>query len=96
MGELLQKAMHGVDPSAPGAAWQIFRNLMALVPWWPMIWLTVVSVLVGAWLGWRRGRLWEGVLWALLLGPLGWPVILARPSRGGASGGATMHRQRKE
>lgn len=81
MGDLLARALDGVDPDAPDAAWQIFRNLMALMPWWPLVWFTVGCVAVGALIGWWRGRFWHGVLWSLLLGPLGWIVPLALPKR---------------
>ncbi|HEX7112290.1 MAG TPA: hypothetical protein VF216_07590 [Mizugakiibacter sp.] len=81
MGDLLARALDGVDPDAPDAAWHIFRNLMALMPWWPLFWFTIACVAVGALIGWWRGRLWHGVLWALLLGPFGWIVPLALPKR---------------
>lgn len=85
MGELLSRATRGVDLSAPDAAWQIFRNLMALVPWWPLFWFTVACVVVGAVLGRWRGRPWFGVAWALLLGPVGWLMVLALPRRPGVT-----------
>jgi uncharacterized membrane protein YfcA len=81
MGEWLSRATRGVDMSAPDAAWQIFRNLMALVPWWPLFWFTVLCVVVGAALGRWRGRLWFGVITALVLGPVGWLMVLALPRR---------------
>lgn len=81
MNELVDKALQGVDLGAPDAAWRIFRNLMTLLPWWPLLWLTVACVAVGALIGWRRGRFWHGVAWALLLGPFGWIVPLALPKR---------------
>ncbi|MFC5740970.1 hypothetical protein [Dyella tabacisoli] len=79
MDELLNKAMNGVDPDAPGAFWQVFLNLMGIVPWGALFWWSVGFVVVGAALGWWRGRLLEGVVWAALLGPIGWFVVLARP-----------------
>jgi uncharacterized membrane protein YfcA len=81
MDELLSKATRGVDMSAPDAAWQIFHNLMALVPWWPLFWFTVACVVVGAVLGRWRGRVWFGVATALVLGPVGWLMVLALPRR---------------
>jgi len=81
MDELLARAMHGVDPDAPGAFWQVFFNLMALVPWAALFWWSVVFVAVGAAIGWWRGRLTEGVVWALVLGPFGWLVVLAKPAK---------------
>lgn len=81
MEELLARATQGVDLDAPDAAWRVFWNLMALVPWTALFWWSLVFLAVGALLGWWRGRLWEGVIWAAVLGPIGWIVILARPRR---------------
>lgn len=81
MDELLARAMQGVDPDAPDAFWQIFANLMAMVPWVALMWWNLAFVAVGALLGWWRGRLWEGVAWAWVLGPIGWLVLLARTRR---------------
>ncbi|HET6554726.1 MAG TPA: hypothetical protein VFG49_14455 [Dyella sp.] len=79
MDELLAKAMQGVDPDAPGAFLQVFMNLMGLVPWVALCVWSLVFVAVGALLGWWRGRVVEGVVWAAVLGPIGWFVVLARP-----------------
>ena len=76
MDELLRQATQGVDPDDPGAFWQIFLNLMHLVPWVSLFWWSVAFIVVGAILGWWRGRLWEGVWLAALLGPIGWVVVL--------------------
>jgi hypothetical protein len=76
MDELLSKAMQGVDLDAPGAFWHVFVNLLALVPWGQLMLWNVVFVLVGAALGWWRGRTRAGVLWALVLGPIGWIIVL--------------------
>lgn len=81
MDELLNKALQGVDPDAPGAFWQIFGNLMALVPWTELTLWSVFFVLVGAGLGWWRGNVRAGVVWALVLGPIGWLVVLWVPAR---------------
>jgi len=79
MDELLAKASQGVDPDAPGAFWHVFVNLLNLMPWAAMFWWNVLFVAVGALLGWWRGRLGEGIVWALVLGPIGWVVILVKP-----------------
>ena len=79
MDDLLARAMQGVDPDAPGAFWHIFFNLLNMLPWAAMFWWSLLFVAVGALLGWWRGRLFEGVVWAWVLGPIGWIVILARP-----------------
>jgi hypothetical protein len=79
--ELFAKAMQGVDPNDPSAFWQIFRNLMAAVPWWPLVWATLTFVVVGGLLGWWRGRFWLGVTSAAVLGPLGWLLVIGLPRR---------------
>ncbi|HET6432624.1 hypothetical protein [Dyella sp.] len=83
MDELIAKAMQGVDPEAPGAFWQAFGNLMALVPWTQLALWSVFFVVVGAALGRWRGQTRAGVVWALLLGPIGWLVVLWLPRRTG-------------
>jgi len=77
---MLSRAMQGVTPGEPGAFWQIFRNLMAMMPWGQMIVWQVVFILVGGLLGWWRGRTMAGVIASLVLGPLGWivPFLPAR------------------
>ena len=79
MDELLARATQGVDPDAPGAFWHVFFNLLNMLPWAAMFWWSLLFVAVGALLGWWRGRLFEGIVWAWVLGPIGWIVILARP-----------------
>jgi hypothetical protein len=44
-----------------------------------MFWWNLLFIAVGAALGWWRGRLVEGIVWAAALGPIGWVVILAKP-----------------
>lgn len=79
MEQWLDKAMQGVDPDSPDAFLRIFINLMAAMPWAALFWWSIVFVVVGALLGWWRGRLVEGIVWAAALGPLGWIVVLVRP-----------------
>jgi hypothetical protein len=79
MDELIARATQGVDPDAPGAFWQIFVNLLNMLPWAAMFWWNLLFIAVGALLGWWRGRTGEGIVWALVLGPIGWIVILAMP-----------------
>ncbi|PTR32797.1 hypothetical protein C8J98_1045 [Luteibacter sp. OK325] len=66
--------MQGVDPDDPAASLRIFSNLMGLVPWWNLIAWQVFFVVVGALLGWWRGRTMAGIVAALVLGPFGWVV----------------------
>jgi hypothetical protein len=79
MEELLAKAMKGVDPDSPGAFFHIFFNLMNIVPWTALFWWSVAFVAVGGLLGWWRGRVTEGIVWALVLGPIGWIIVLRAP-----------------
>jgi hypothetical protein len=81
MDELLAKATQGVDPDAPGAFWHIFFNLLNMVPWAAMFWWNLLFMVVGALLGHWRGRWVEGVVWAALLGPVGWAVVVFMPRK---------------
>jgi len=36
---------------------------------------------VGAVLGWFRGRTVEGIVWAAAFGPIGWIVVLVKPPK---------------
>ena len=74
MNELLARAMQGVDPDDPGAFLQIFTNLMGLVPWGELIVWQIVFIVVGALLGYWKGRTKAGVIASLILGPFGWIV----------------------
>ncbi|MGN6479342.1 hypothetical protein [Luteibacter sp.] len=74
MEDLLAKALNGVDPEAPGAFFTICMNLIRLVPWGQLILWQVVFIVVGALLGWWRGRFTATVVASLVLGPVGWAV----------------------
>ncbi|HEY8587751.1 MAG TPA: hypothetical protein VIL60_13635 [Rhodanobacter sp.] len=78
MDDLLARATQGIDPDAPGAFWHVFMNLLNMLPWTTIFWWNVAFVLVGAGLGWWRGRMVEGIVWAWVLGPIGWIVLLFR------------------
>jgi hypothetical protein len=75
----LEKAMQGVDPDSPDAFIHVFLNLMGMVPWVALFWWSIAFVVVGALLGWWRGRTVDGIVWAIVLGPIGWLVVLAQP-----------------
>ena len=71
MNELLHELLQGVDPNASGAFGRLLHNMLALVPWWPLIEFTIVCAVIGAVLGWWRGRIVFGVALALVVGPIG-------------------------
>lgn len=79
MTDLLHKLLQGVDPNAPGAFRVLLHNLLALVPWWPLIWFTVACVVIGAVLGWWRGRIGLGIALGLVVGPIAWVALWALP-----------------
>jgi hypothetical protein len=79
MDELLARATQGVDVDAPGAFFHVFLNLLNMLPWAAMIWWNLLFVVVGLLLGWWRGRVVEGAVWAWVLGPIGWIVIMLKP-----------------
>jgi hypothetical protein len=80
MDELLAKATQGVDADSPDAFIHIFLNLLNLMPWAAMFWWSVAFVVVGAALGWLRGRTMEGIVWSAALGPIGWIIVLMKPA----------------
>lgn len=49
------------------------------VLWSWVIGFTVVSVAVGALIGWMKGRTLLGLIWGAALGPIGWIVIAFYP-----------------
>ncbi|MEO7200180.1 MAG: hypothetical protein ABIY56_08200 [Dokdonella sp.] len=49
--------------------------LLSPVLWAWLIGLTLVCALVGAGIGWVKGRTMAGLLWGVVLGPLGWLII---------------------
>lgn len=77
--DLLQKILQGVDPGAPGAFWKLLHNMLALVPWWPLIWFTVACAVMGAAIGWWRGRIGLGIALGLVVGPIAWAALWVLP-----------------
>ena len=79
MQDLPQQLLQGVDPNAPGAFSKLLHNMLVLVPWWPLVWFTVACAVIGAVLGWWRGRIVFGVALGLVMGPIAWAVLWALP-----------------
>ncbi len=52
----------------------------------PALWawmtaLTVVCIAVGALIGWLKGRTAAGIIWAAVLGPVGWIIVAISKSK---------------
>lgn len=94
MQDLLQKLLQGVDPGTPGAFGKLMHNMLALVPWWPLIWFTVACAVIGAVLGWWRGRIGLGVALGLVVGPIAWIALWALPP--GRHGPARQRLERRQ
>jgi hypothetical protein len=77
MNALLHKLLQGVDPNAPGAFRVLLHNILALVPWWPLIWFTVGCAVIGAAIGWWRGRIGLGIALGVVVGPVAWIALWA-------------------
>jgi predicted small integral membrane protein len=86
MGELLQRILKGVDLSSPHASAQIFHNMLAMVPWVPLLWFTLFSAVLGLAVGWWRGRPWLGLWISIVIGPIALLILMALPSRRGKGG----------
>jgi hypothetical protein len=72
----------------------LLHNMLALVPWWPLIWFTVACAVAGAVLGWWRGRIGLGIVLGVVVGPLSWPVLWVLPP--GRYGPARRRLQRRQ
>lgn len=79
MNALLQRLLQGVDPGTPGAFWRLLHNMLALVPWWPLVWFTLACAVIGAVIGWWRGRVALALALGLVVGPIAWVALWALP-----------------
>jgi ribosomal protein L40E len=55
--------------------------LLDPVLWGWMLGITAVSILGGALIGWIKGRMLAGIVWAAVLGPIGWIIVALSASR---------------
>lgn len=53
----------------------------------------IVVILIGAYLGQRRGRTFAGFWWAFFLGPIGWLILLLGPNPRAEAEAAAKHAQ---
>ena len=81
MDALLRQVLDGVDLTDPDAFWTVFWRLMGMVDWTLLIALTVLGIVGGGLIGWRRGTFWRDVALGAALGPLGWVVSFVMPAR---------------
>jgi hypothetical protein len=81
MDALIDQVLEGVDLSDPNAVWVVFWRMMDMVDWWLLIAVTVIGIVGGGLIGWRRGTFWRDVALGAALGPLGWIVSFVLPAR---------------
>lgn len=72
-------ALANLDQSDPDAVRAMLDTCTAAMLD-PLLWkwalfITVACALVGALIGWAKGRWLAGLIWGALLGPIGWLVI---------------------
>lgn len=72
-------SLGNVDQTDPDAIQALLRQcidtLLDPVLWeWALV-LTLICALIGAAIGWAKGRWLPGFIWGAALGPIGWVVI---------------------
>lgn len=70
-----------LDLSDPDALHNILMALLSSIDWWWWIWFTVISIVVGALIGWYKGAVWRDMLLGAALGPIGWIVSVLLPGQ---------------
>lgn len=77
--ECTLQAYSQLDPTDFEAAQDMLDACTAIILspelWLWMLGLSVFFIAVGAWIGWRKGRLKAGIIWSAVLGPFGWLVV---------------------
>ena len=72
-------SLANVDQTDPEALQALLQQCTAAlldpVMWEWALALTVACALIGALIGWAKGRWLAGLLWGAALGPIGWVVI---------------------
>lgn len=71
-------ALSNLDTADPDAV-QALLNTCVSTLLDPSLWewaigITLVCALIGAWIGWIKGRWVAGLIWGAALGPIGWVV----------------------
>jgi hypothetical protein len=74
-------AIDTTDPEAvQGLLQTCIDTLLNPTLWeWALL-LTLICALVGALIGWAKGRWVAGLIWGAALGPIGWLVVALSPS----------------
>jgi len=71
-------ALAGIDQSDPDALQALMRECLSTLldpaMWEWALAITVVCALIGALIGWSKGRWLSGLVWGAALGPIGWLV----------------------
>jgi len=72
-------ALAAIDTTDPEAVQALLNQCVATlldpVMWEWAIGITIACALVGALIGWAKGRWIAGLIWGAALGPIGWLVI---------------------
>ena len=73
------QALANIDTTDPDAVQALMQQCIStlLDPqlWAWVLGLTLVCALVGAMIGWAKGRWLAGLIWGAALGPIGWIII---------------------
>jgi len=81
------QALANIDTTDPDAVQALMQQCISMLLdpqlWAWVLGLTLVCALVGAMIGWAKGRWLAGLIWGAALGPIGWFVIaLSKSSLG--------------
>lgn len=75
-------SVNTADPVAVQALLQsCTERLLAPSTWAFALGVTAACGAIGALVGWTKGRAGPGLVWGLVLGPIGWLVVALQPGR---------------